>query len=104
MGYIYGVLEEFGLGSMGHYLTKGVKKFGTWIPEGGYKYNKEPSVPFEELTKRQHPLFSFIGIQRRRGLFLRLIIRTAVEWEQILFSLKPGQVHEILPSGAWTTL
>ena len=37
---------------IGYYLAKGVKKFGTWIPEGGYKYNKEPSVPFEELTKR----------------------------------------------------
>ena len=36
----------------GYYLAKGVKKFGTWLPEGGFKYNSEPSVPFEELTKR----------------------------------------------------
>lgn len=27
-----------------------------------------------------------------------------MEWEQILFSLKPGQVQETLPSGARTTL
>lgn len=36
----------------GYYLAKGVKKFGTWLPEGGFMYNSEPSVPFEELTKR----------------------------------------------------
>jgi uncharacterized Fe-S center protein len=36
----------------GYYLAKGIKKFGTWLPEGGFKYNSEPSVPFEELTKR----------------------------------------------------
>ena len=37
---------------VGHYLAKGVEKFGTWLPEGGYRYNREPSVPFDELTKR----------------------------------------------------
>jgi uncharacterized Fe-S center protein len=36
----------------GYYLAKGVKKFGTWLPPGGFKYNREPSVPFNELTKR----------------------------------------------------
>jgi len=36
----------------GYYLAKGVAKFGTWIPEGGFKYNKAPSIPFNDLTKR----------------------------------------------------
>ena len=36
----------------GYYLAKGVAKFGTWIPEGGFKYNKAPSIPFDDLTKR----------------------------------------------------
>jgi hypothetical protein len=36
----------------GYYLSKGVQKFGTWIPEGGFKYNKEPSIPYQELTER----------------------------------------------------
>ena len=36
----------------GYYLAKGVKKFGTWLPPGGFKYVREPSVPFDELTNR----------------------------------------------------
>ncbi len=36
----------------GYYLAKGVAKFGTWIPDGGFKYNREPSVAFEALSKR----------------------------------------------------
>ncbi len=36
----------------GYYLAKGVEKFGTWLPPGGFKYNSEPSVPYDELTKR----------------------------------------------------
>jgi len=36
----------------GYYLAKGVAKFGTWIPEGGFKYNKTPSIPYDDLTKR----------------------------------------------------
>jgi hypothetical protein len=36
----------------GWYLAKGVEKFGSWIPEGGFKYNREPSVPYDVLTKR----------------------------------------------------
>jgi uncharacterized Fe-S center protein len=36
----------------GYYLAKGVAKFGTWIPEGGFKYNKAPSILFTDLTKR----------------------------------------------------
>ena len=36
----------------GWYLAKGVAKFGSWVPEGGFDYNKKPSVSFEELSKR----------------------------------------------------
>jgi hypothetical protein len=36
----------------GYYLAKGVAKFGTWIPEGGFKYNRSPTIPYNELTKR----------------------------------------------------
>lgn len=36
----------------GYYLAKGIEKFGTWLPLGGFKYNSEPSVPYDELTKR----------------------------------------------------
>lgn len=36
----------------GYYLAKGIKKFGSWHPPDGYKYNQEPSVPYEELTER----------------------------------------------------
>jgi uncharacterized Fe-S center protein len=35
----------------GYYLAKGVEKFGTWLPPGGFKYNSEPSVSYEELAK-----------------------------------------------------
>ena len=35
----------------GYYLARGVKKFGTWLPEGGFKYNSKPAVPFAELAK-----------------------------------------------------
>ena len=37
----------------GYYLAKGVAKFGTWIPDGGFNYNKAPSIPFDDLTKRK---------------------------------------------------
>jgi hypothetical protein len=36
----------------GYYLAKGVKKFGSWHPPDGFKYNQEPSIPYDELTKR----------------------------------------------------
>jgi len=36
----------------GYYLAKGVEKFGTWLPPGGFRYNGEPSVPYAELAKR----------------------------------------------------
>ena len=36
----------------GYYLSKGMKKFGTWTPPGGYKYHDEPKVSLEELSKR----------------------------------------------------
>ncbi len=36
----------------GYYLAKGVAKFRTWIPEGGFKYNQSPTIPYDELTKR----------------------------------------------------
>jgi hypothetical protein len=36
----------------GYYLAKGVEKFGSWIPPEGFRYNREPSVPIEKLTKR----------------------------------------------------
>jgi uncharacterized Fe-S center protein len=36
----------------GHYLAKAMKKIGTWVPPGGYKYKDEPSVPIKELSKR----------------------------------------------------
>jgi len=36
----------------GHYLAKGLKKFGSWLPPGGFEYNKRPAIPFEELTRR----------------------------------------------------
>ena len=36
----------------GHYLAKGMKKFGTWTPPGGYKYHDKPKVSVEELSKR----------------------------------------------------
>jgi uncharacterized Fe-S center protein len=36
----------------GYYLGKGVAKFGTWIPEGGFKYNKAPLKSFETLSSR----------------------------------------------------
>jgi uncharacterized Fe-S center protein len=37
---------------VGYYLAKGVGKFGSWLPEGGFAYNEKLKVPFEELTKR----------------------------------------------------
>jgi hypothetical protein len=36
----------------GYYLAKGVAKFKTWIPEGGFKYNKRPTVTYENLSKK----------------------------------------------------
>jgi len=36
----------------GYYLGKGVEKFGGWVPEGGFRYNMEPSIPYSELEKR----------------------------------------------------
>ena len=36
----------------GYYLAKGMKKFGTWTPPGGYKYHDEPKLSLEELSKR----------------------------------------------------
>jgi len=36
----------------GHYLAKGLERFGSWLPPGGFKYNQEPSVPLKELDKR----------------------------------------------------
>jgi hypothetical protein len=36
----------------GYYLAKGVAKFGTWIPDGGFKYNKAPSKSFKGLSER----------------------------------------------------
>lgn len=36
----------------GHYLARGLKKFGSWTPPGGFKYRDEPSVSIEELSKR----------------------------------------------------
>jgi len=36
----------------GYYLVKGIEKFGSWLPPGGFKYNTRPAVPFEELTRR----------------------------------------------------
>jgi hypothetical protein len=36
----------------GYYLAKGLEKFGTWTPSGGFKYRKTPSISIEELSKR----------------------------------------------------
>jgi uncharacterized Fe-S center protein len=36
----------------GWYLAKAVEKFGSWIPEDGFRYNREPSIPYSELEKR----------------------------------------------------
>ena len=36
----------------GHYLAKGMERFGGWTPPGGFKYNKKPTLPIEELGKR----------------------------------------------------
>ncbi|MCW4014019.1 MAG: DUF362 domain-containing protein [Candidatus Bathyarchaeota archaeon] len=36
----------------GYYLSKGMKKFGSWTPPGGYKYHDKPKVSIEELSKR----------------------------------------------------
>ena len=36
----------------GWYLAKGVAKFGSWVPKGGFDYNKKPLVSFKELSKR----------------------------------------------------
>jgi len=36
----------------GHYLAKGLEKFGSWTPPGGFKYNMTPAVPYEELASR----------------------------------------------------
>ena len=36
----------------GHYLGKGLEKFGSWLPPGGFKYSRAPAVPYEELTGR----------------------------------------------------
>ncbi|MCW4049928.1 MAG: DUF362 domain-containing protein [Candidatus Bathyarchaeota archaeon] len=36
----------------GYYLGKGLKKFGTWTPPGGFSYRDKPSVTIEELSKR----------------------------------------------------
>lgn len=36
----------------GHYLAKGVEKFGSWIPETGFRYNAHPSISYEELSRR----------------------------------------------------
>ena len=36
----------------GQYLAKGLKKFGTWTPPGGYKYHDQPKISIEELSER----------------------------------------------------
>jgi uncharacterized Fe-S center protein len=36
----------------GYYLAKGLSKFGSWTPPGGFKYRDEPKVSIEELSKR----------------------------------------------------
>lgn len=36
----------------GHYLAKGLKKFKSWLPSGGFKYNVRPEVPYEDLRHR----------------------------------------------------
>lgn len=36
----------------GYYLSKGMRKFGSWTPPGGFKYREKPSVPLTELSKR----------------------------------------------------
>ena len=34
----------------GYYLSKEAAKFRAWIPEGGFNYNKAPSISFDDLT------------------------------------------------------
>ena len=36
----------------GYYLAKGLRKFGSWTPPGGFKYRDKPKVSIEELSKR----------------------------------------------------
>jgi uncharacterized Fe-S center protein len=36
----------------GYYLSKGVEKFGSWLPPDGFKYNSMPSISYEELSKK----------------------------------------------------
>lgn len=36
----------------GYYLAKGLRKFGSWTPPGGFKYRDEPKVSIEELSRR----------------------------------------------------
>jgi uncharacterized Fe-S center protein len=36
----------------GYYLSKGLEKFNTWTPTGGFKYRNTPSISVEELSKR----------------------------------------------------
>jgi uncharacterized Fe-S center protein len=36
----------------GYYLAKGLEKFGSWTPPGGFKFNAKPSMTIEQLSKR----------------------------------------------------
>jgi uncharacterized Fe-S center protein len=36
----------------GYYLAKGLRKFESWTPPGGFKYRDEPKVSIEELSRR----------------------------------------------------
>ena len=36
----------------GYYLAKGLRKFGSWTPPGGFKYRDRPKVSIEELSRR----------------------------------------------------
>lgn len=36
----------------GYYLAKGMEKFGSWTPPGGFKYRAKPSMTIEQLSKR----------------------------------------------------
>jgi uncharacterized Fe-S center protein len=36
----------------GQYLARGMERFGGWTPPGGFKYNKKPTLPIEQLSKR----------------------------------------------------
>ena len=37
---------------IGYYLSKGMKRFGTWTPPEGYKYLNEPRISLKALSKR----------------------------------------------------